>query len=136
MTRRCLLDSGPAFDYLFRRRGVDDRVADARRAGAKVGICVPVLGEIVGGLEASGSREASWVVARPRLAKLVCWPYERDAAYEYGRIFAELKKRGRIIQQIDMQIAAIALCLGDCTVVSTDADLTAVPGLTVESWAS
>lgn len=135
MTRRYLLDSGPAFDFLFRRKGVDDRVAEVRRAGAKVGVCVPVLGEIVGGLEASGSRDASWAAARPRLAKLVCWPYEQAAAYEYGRIFAELKRRGRIIQQIDMQIAAVAFTLGDCTVVSGDTDLTAVPNLSVENWA-
>jgi tRNA(fMet)-specific endonuclease VapC len=89
LTRRYLLDTGPAFDFLFKRRGVEERVANARRAGAKVGICFPVLGEIVAGLEASGSRETSWATARPRLAKLVCWPYERDAAYEYGRIFAD-----------------------------------------------
>jgi tRNA(fMet)-specific endonuclease VapC len=38
------------------------------------------------------------------------------------------------MQQIDIQIAAIARCLGDCTVVSTDSDLSAVPGLTVENW--
>jgi len=136
VTRRYLLDTGPAFDFLFKRRGVDNRVAAARRAGAKIGICFPVLGEIVAGLEASSSRDASWATARPRLAKLICWPYERDAAYEYGRIFAELKKRGRVIQQIDMQIAAVAFALGDCTVVSGDTDLAAVPGLTVEDWAS
>ena len=136
MTRRYLLDTGPAFDFLFKRKGVDERVAQAKRAGAKIGICVPVLGEIVGGLEASGSRDASWAVARPRLAKLVCWPYDPDAAYEYGRIFADLKKRGRVIQQIDMQIAAVAFALGSCTVVSGDTDLNAVPGLAVENWAS
>jgi tRNA(fMet)-specific endonuclease VapC len=33
-------------------------------------------------------------------------------------------------------IAAIALTLGNCTVVTMDADLAAVPGLTIESWAS
>jgi tRNA(fMet)-specific endonuclease VapC len=33
-------------------------------------------------------------------------------------------------------IAAIALTLGNCTVVAMDGDLAAVPGLTVESWAS
>ena len=56
MTRRYLLDSGPAFDFLFKRKGIEARVAEVRRKGCKVGICVPVLGEIVGGLEASGSR--------------------------------------------------------------------------------
>ena len=32
------------------------------------------------------------------------------------------------------KIAAIALTLGDCVVVSKDSDLRAVPGLTVEDW--
>ena len=31
---------------------------------------------------------------------------------------------------------AIAKTLGNCTVVSADSDLTAVPGLTVENWRS
>jgi tRNA(fMet)-specific endonuclease VapC len=135
MTRRYLLDTGPAFDFLFRRKGVDLRVEEARRLGAKIGICMPGLAEIVAGLEASASREASWQVARRRLGKLVCWPFDKAAAYEYGRIFAELKRRGRIIQQIDMMIAAIAFNLGDCTVVSADNDLSAVPELRVENWA-
>ena len=134
MTLRYLLDSGPAFDYLFKRQGVDARVTGLRQKGSKVGICIPVLGEIVGGLEASGSRDSSWRVARPRLAKLICWPYEKSAAYLYGQIFAELKKSGRIIQQIDKQVAAIALAIGDCTVVSYDADLKKIPGLAVEDW--
>ncbi|MSQ95881.1 MAG: hypothetical protein EXR98_15185 [Gemmataceae bacterium] len=93
MTRRYMLDSGPAFDFLFKRKGVDARVAALRRKGRKVGICVPVLGEIVGGLEASGSRDASWKISRPRLAKLLCWPHEKPAAYFYGQILAELKKK-------------------------------------------
>jgi tRNA(fMet)-specific endonuclease VapC len=40
------------------------------------------------------------------------------------------------MQVVDRMIAAIALSLGKCTVVSADSDLTAVPGLTVENWAS
>jgi predicted nucleic acid-binding protein len=59
-------------------------------------------GEIVGGLEASASRETSWQVARRKLGKLVCWPFDKPAAYEHGRIFADLKRRGRVIQQVDM----------------------------------
>ena len=38
------------------------------------------------------------------------------------------------MQQIDIQIAAIAFALGNCVVVSKDGDLRAVPGLTVEDW--
>jgi tRNA(fMet)-specific endonuclease VapC len=131
-----LLDTGPAFDFLFRRKGVEQRVEEARRKGSKIGICMPVLAEIVAGLEASASREKSWDIARRRLGKLICWPFDKAAAYEYGRIFAELKRRGRIIQQIDMMIAVIAFSLGDCTVVSKDSDLSDVPGLAVEDWTS
>ena len=38
------------------------------------------------------------------------------------------------MQVPDIQIAAIALTLGDCVVVSKDSDLRAVPGLVVEDW--
>jgi tRNA(fMet)-specific endonuclease VapC len=135
VTRRYLLDTGPAFDTLFRRRGVDRRVDQTRQQGARVGICMPVLGEIVAGLEASTSREKSWDVARRTLGTLVCWPFDKDAAYAFGRISAELKRRGRPMQQVDIMVAAIALSLGNCTVVSGNSDLAAVPGLTVENWA-
>jgi hypothetical protein len=36
----------------------------------------------------------------------------------------------------DQKIAAIARSMGNCTVVSADSDLGAVPGLAVENWAS
>jgi tRNA(fMet)-specific endonuclease VapC len=38
------------------------------------------------------------------------------------------------MQVVDVQIAAIALSLGNCIVVSKDSDLAAVPGLIVEDW--
>ena len=65
---------------------------------------------------------------------MICWPFDRLAAEEYGRLAADLKRGGRPMQQIDVQIAAIALSLANCTVVSADSDLFAVPGLTVENW--
>ena len=35
---------------------------------------------------------------------------------------------------IDIMIAAIAVTLGDCTVVTADSDLSAVSGLSIENW--
>ncbi len=57
-----------------------------------------------------------------------------EAAQEFGRIFAELRRMGRPMRQIDIMIAAIAFSLGRCTVITTDTDLAAVPGLTVDNW--
>jgi len=36
----------------------------------------------------------------------------------------------------DMQLAAVAFAIGNCTVVTTDSDLSAIPGLSVENWAT
>jgi tRNA(fMet)-specific endonuclease VapC len=73
---------------------------------------------------------------RRALSGIVCWPFDRAAAEEYGRLAAELRRIGRPMQTVDVMIAAIALSLGHCTVVSADSDLAAVPGLTVENWAA
>ena len=40
-----------------------------------------------------------------------------------------------IIQVVDMMVAAIALSLGNTAVVTSDADLFHIPGLSVENWA-
>jgi tRNA(fMet)-specific endonuclease VapC len=70
------------------------------------------------------------------LPELIIWPLTEAAAEEYGRIAAELRRLGRPIGKIDMLIAAIAFSLGKTTVVSSDADLTAVPDLTIENWSA
>jgi tRNA(fMet)-specific endonuclease VapC len=41
-----------------------------------------------------------------------------------------------MIGEIDLQIAAIALSMGNTLVVTSDSDLAAVPGLIVEDWAA
>lgn len=134
MSRRYLLDSGPAGDCIFRRRGVFERVREVRSSGAKIGIGIPILGELVGGVEASDTRDANWPILCRGLATFVLWPFDEAAAWEYGRLYAELRRLGRPMQQIDIQLAAIALSLGNCTVVTTDSDLSAVPGLRIENW--
>ena len=97
---------------------------------------MPVVGELFFGVEASATRDANLPKLKRALSGILCWPFDRAAAEEYGRLAAELKRLGRPMQQIDIQIAAIALSLGNCTVVSADSDLAAVPGLTVENWAT
>ena len=133
---RYLLDTGIVGDFINHRRDVDQRVREARLSGARIGTCVPVVGELFAGVELSSSRDRNLRRLCAALSRIVCWPFDRRAAEEYGRLFAELRRRGRPMQQIDIQIAAVALTLGDCTVVSADSDLAAVPGLSVENWAT
>ena len=133
---RFLLDSGIASDYINRRHGVYERARAEVVKGNPVGTGVPVLAELVSGIERSQSRERNMQRLRTALPSLKLWPFDPTAAFEYGRIHAELMRLGRPMQVVDVMIAAIAAVLGNCTVVSADSDLAAVPGLTVENWAT
>jgi tRNA(fMet)-specific endonuclease VapC len=103
-------------------------------AGHRVGTCVPVLAEIVSGIERSSSRDRNLHALHTALSTLRVWPFDLNTAFQYGRIHAELMRTGRPMQTIDIMLAAVALTLGNCTVVSTDSDLAAIPGLDVENW--
>jgi len=136
MRRRYLLDTEIAQDYQDRRGDVRGRVPAHRRLGHRVGICTPVLGELWSGVELSSSADRNRATLREALRTLSIWPYSPKAAAEYGAIFAELRRTGRVIQQIDMQVGAVARTLPNCVVVSKDTDLSAISGITVENWAT
>ena len=133
---RFLLDRGVAGDFINRRRGVFDRAMDEVRRGNPVGIGVPVLAELAYGVEQSRSRDLNRARLRKALTIWWVWPFDNLAALEHGRIAVEPRRIGRPMQQIDIQVAAVAFALGNCAVVSTDSDLKAFPGLSVEDWAS
>jgi tRNA(fMet)-specific endonuclease VapC len=132
---RFLLDTGIAADYLNKRKGVFERARAERTKGNPVGIAIPVLAELVYGIEKSASRDPNMKLLRAALPSLRLWPFNDDAAFEYGRLYAELLRIGRPMPVIDIMIASVALSLGKCTVVSKDSDLSAVPGLSAENWA-
>lgn len=133
---RFLLDTNMAGHYINRRHGVFDRARIEVANGNPLGIGVPVLAELVAGIEHSSSRDRNMKRLKTALASLRLWPFDSSAAFEYGRIYAELARLGRPIGVVDMMIAAIAMTLGNCTVVSSDSDLLAVPGLKLEDWRS
>jgi tRNA(fMet)-specific endonuclease VapC len=134
--KRFLLDTNAVSDFINDRRGVRDRARAAKRTGARIGTCFPALAELYYGIEFSATRDANLELVRAGLGQLTLWPFDLDAAREYGRLFAELRRIGRPMQVVDVQLAAIALALGNCTVVTTDSDLSAVPGLRTENWAT
>jgi tRNA(fMet)-specific endonuclease VapC len=122
--------------YINRRQGVFDRARIEVANGNPIGIGVPVLAELVAGIEHSSSRDRNMKRLKTTLASLRLWPFDSSAAFEYGRIYAELARLGRPIGVVDMMIAAIAMTLGNCKVVSSDSDFLAVPGLKLEDWRS
>jgi tRNA(fMet)-specific endonuclease VapC len=103
--KRYLLDTNAAGHYINRRRGVRERALDEVARGNRIGIGTPVLGELWFGVENSATRDRNVQRLLAAIRDWTIWPYESGAAQEYGRIAAELRRIGRVIQQVDMQIA-------------------------------
>lgn len=55
--RKYLLDSNAANLFIYRRCGVYERAIRERKTGAVIGTAIPVVGEVLGGVEYSSSRE-------------------------------------------------------------------------------
>jgi tRNA(fMet)-specific endonuclease VapC len=134
--KRFLLDTNAAGHYINRRHGIRERALQEVAQGNRIGICMPVLAELWFGVENSSSRERNAQRLLTMVADWTIWPFEVHAAREYGRLAAELKRLGRPMQQIDIMIAAIALTVGDCAVVSSDNDFNIVPRLLVANWSA
>ena len=132
--RRYLLDTGVASDYVNDRRGVPVRCRALVSKGQRIGLCPPVYGELLGGIELSQTREPNLKKVFRVRSHFAMWPFDEEASEEYARLFATLTRIGRPMQQIDIQVAAVAIAQGNTTVVTYDSDLSAVPGLSVENW--
>jgi tRNA(fMet)-specific endonuclease VapC len=134
MTGKYIFDSNALTDLMNERYGFVERMKSLVTQGARFGTCSPINGEIWFGIELSKSSARNENLFKQTLRGLRIWPYGEAEARAYGRIHAALKLAGRLMQVPDMQLAAVALTLGDCTVVSTDTDLLAILGLQVENW--
>lgn len=132
--RRFILDTGIAGLYLDRKRGVFERAEAENAQGNRIGIAAPILAELAFRAEGSPHRDRNILRLRQALAVWNLWLVDPATAFEYGRIAFALKTIGRPMGQNDIWIAAIALTLGNTTVVTMDSDLPTIPGLTVENW--
>jgi len=134
MTRRYLLDAGPAQDFIQHLSPTFERVFSLLRPGVVAGVCYPTLAELRGGFEASDSKAHNLESLYRSFQWLKRWPFDLDAVQVYGEVYGTLHRTGRLIGQIDIQVAAVALAMGQTKVVTYDSDLSAIPGLTVENW--
>ena len=99
--RRYLLDTGPAGRFIDRRDGVYERAQAEWARGNWVGIAHPVLAELAYRAEGGPNRDRNMQRLRQALGCWKLWPVTEEAALEYGRIAAQLRRLGRIIGQND-----------------------------------
>lgn len=131
---KLILDSGILSAYMNRVPTVFDELRKRAAQGIRVGTCMPILAEIAFGIELSASRDRNFEILNRNLNSLRLWPFDKAAALTYGKLAANLRRSGRPMQTVDIMLAAVALNLGNCVVITTDSDLEAIPGLAVERW--
>ncbi len=112
---------------------VGRRIFEARLAGVRLGTCLPVLCEIE-----SGMRQVRHKVKYRRdinhlLLQLRLWPIDLKTTRIYGDLYTELRRRGRVLSQVDIMVAALARQL-KLTILTTDRDFEALPDIPIADW--
>jgi tRNA(fMet)-specific endonuclease VapC len=95
-----------------------------------------VVGELIYGVEKSRRREGNLAAVEEQLAMLDgILPLTDAIVRRFGRLKAEMGRRGVIKQDVDLHIAATAIEAG-ATLVTNDGALLdgTIPGLIAENW--
>lgn len=110
-----------------------EKILTRRRGGDRFGTGVPVLCELEIGIQQARDPEDYRRRVHRFLDPLFLWPLSQDIAQCYGRLFIDLRRRGRILSQVDLMLAAMAMHL-DLTLLTADRDFEAIPNLQTENW--
>jgi len=134
MEARYLLDTNIC---IYIRREKPDLVL-RRFRGLKQGeaaLSVITFGELVYGAEKSAQRTAALKLLRELAQVLPVLGLPETAAEAYGTIRAELERKGQMIGNNDLWIAAHAKAAGLTVVTNNEREFRRVRGLKVENWA-
>ena len=100
-----------------------------------IAISAIALAELEAGVEASIHIEKNKRALLNFLTIAEILPFDEAAAAEYGRIYADLRKKGTLISPMDMLIAAHAKVAGLAIVTDNVREFERVDGLEIENWA-
>ena len=103
-------------------------------------LCSPVAAEIHYGLAnlVEGSRRRRLLEEAYRSVRSVArWvDWDERAALQFGRIKAELRQTGTMIQDLDIAIASVAMTLGTSVATRNARHFECITGLPIEDWDS
>ena len=91
--------------------------------------------ELVHGVEKSAAVEKNRLALTMLLANIEILDFDVDAADCYGKIRADLEKKGTPIGLLDMMIAGHAMSMGYTVVTNNVKEFSRVPDLKIENWA-
>lgn len=100
-------------------------------------VCISSItyAELVHGVEKSKAVERNRLALSLLLSIIEILDFDVDAADAYGKVRADLEKKGTPIGPLDMMIAGHALSLGYKVVTNNVKEFSRVKGLKIENWA-
>ena len=128
-----LLDTNHVGMAVDRASVVGQRIFEARLAGIRLGTCLPVLCEIEAGLRQVRHKMKYRRDLNHLLLQLRLWPVDLKTARFYGDLYMELRRRGRVLSQVDIMVAALARQM-KLTILTTDLDFEALPDIRTADW--
>lgn len=90
--------------------------------------------ELVHGVEKSKSGDRNRLALSMMLSKIEILDFDAHAAEEYGKIRADLEKKGTVIGPLDIMIAGHAKSRNCIVVTNNTREFNRVVGLKVENW--
>ena len=97
-------------------------------------LCSVVKAELWHGAQKYERTDRRLAVLNTLFASFVSFPFDDDAAAQYGTIRHELETAGCVIGPNDLMIAAICVAKGLTLVTSNTAEFSRIPGLRFEDW--
>lgn len=99
-------------------------------------VCVSSVtyAELVHGVEKSAAVEKNRLALSMLLANIEILNFDVDAANCYGKIRADLEKKGTPIGSLDMMIAGHAMSMGYTVVTNNVKEFSGIPDLKIENW--
>lgn len=121
--------------YVLKRRPKE--VLDIFNANAsRMAISSITLSELIYGAEKNLNTDKNLEAVEEFVSHLEVLPYDAKASQHYGQIKAALEKKGQIIGENDIHIAAHAISHGLILVSNNVREFKRVPNLALENWVS
>jgi tRNA(fMet)-specific endonuclease VapC len=119
--------------YIINRRPIQVMARFRQERIGDIGVSSLTAAELAYGVEKSASTRNRQTLEK-FLAPLEIVAFDNQAFWQYGRLRADLEKRGQPIGSMDMLIAAHALALNAVLVTNNTREFERVGGLHLENW--
>ncbi|MBA2649475.1 MAG: type II toxin-antitoxin system VapC family toxin [Legionella sp.] len=131
LINRYMLDTNIVSHFIKGINNIRNKVVSVPMS--ELGISAITEGELLFGLAKKPDAKQLSIVVHEFLIRVDVLPWDSAVAACYGKLRADMRKKGKILGNLDMLIAAHALTLG-LVLITNDRAFTQVEDLKTEDW--